>query len=177
LKSEENYKNKNQGKKMDKIYNVAAPVVAKIPVVFTARGAVVATFLLIFVAKTCQVQMHYILTPKKGYNNVNPRILENDQSWQSKAIARARSAQDNSWEAFIGFTAAMLMALTANHTVVDPIELQQLANAFVFVRLAYIVTYIFAFNAPLSGIRSAIWLVGLGIILKIFAISCGNIMV
>jgi hypothetical protein len=99
---------------MDKLYNLTQPLLVKIPLVFSSRGAVVAAFFLIVFAKTVQVQLQYILTPKTGYNNVNPREARGDEnSWQVQAIQRARNSQDNSWEAFIMFTAAMLLALTS----------------------------------------------------------------
>jgi uncharacterized MAPEG superfamily protein len=72
------------------------------------------------------------------------------------------------------FTAAMLLAFTSK-TPIDATELQFLANAFIFVRIAYIISYVLAFNAPLSGIRSAIWLTGVGIVLRIFSLSVGSI--
>jgi uncharacterized MAPEG superfamily protein len=160
---------------MDKLYNLTQPLLVKIPLVFSSRGAVVAAFFLIVFAKTVQVQLQYILTPKTGYNNVNPREARGDEkSWQVQAIQRARNSQDNSWEAFIMFTAAMLLAFTSK-TPIDATELQFLANAFIFVRIAYIISYVLAFNAPLSGIRSAIWLTGVGIVLRIFSLSVGSI--
>lgn len=156
---------------MDKLFELSRPLLVKLPIVFTTKGAIVATFLSIFFAKTCQVQMLYILG--NGYNNVNPRVGKEDGTWQSRAIARARSAQDNSWEAFIGFSAAMLLALTTPG--VNQEELHMCANAFVFVRVAYIIAYVLAYNAPLSGIRSSIWLVGLGITLHIFSMAIGPV--
>lgn len=53
-------------------------------------------------------------------------------------------------------------------------ELAPLANAFLYVRAVYNVTYILAHSAPLSLIRSAVFTIGILITLRIFSMSLGN---
>ena len=161
---------------LDSIYNASLPILQRIPLIFTTRGAIVASFLTIYFAKFLQVQLSYILL--YGYDLENPRsskIAEKKgvNTWQVKAVARAKSGHENQWEAFIGFTAAMMVALRTHGS--DNDELSKLANAFVIVRIAYLFVYILAFNVPLAVVRSAVWAVGLGIILRIFSISTGDI--
>jgi uncharacterized MAPEG superfamily protein len=93
-----------------------------------------------------------------------------DKGWKDHLICRAAGAHQNSWEAFAGFSAAVLMAVAGNKEVPD---LLMLCNAFLCIRAAYVVIYVLAFNTPLSLIRSAAFGAGLAIILKIMEIAAG----
>lgn len=161
---------------LDSIYNAMLPAYQHIPLMFTTRGALVASFLSIYFSKFLQVQLSYILL--SGYDLVNPRSSDvadkkGVNTWQAKTVARAWSGHSNQWEAFMGFAVALLLALRVRGSE-DP-ELNKLANDFVFIRLAYLIVYILAFNTPLSVVRSAVWFLGLGITLKIFAIGAGQV--
>ncbi len=93
------------------------------------------------------------------FDNRRPREwLARQQGWR----ARAHAAQQNSWEALAIFTAAVLTA----HVVAAPQgRVDLLAGVFVAARLAYIAAYV----ADLAALRSAVWLVGLGVCVALFA--------
>lgn len=97
--------------------------------------------------------------------------------WKTAAIQRAYNAHCNQLEAFAGFSAATLLALSnaaklSEHALS---EITQLANAFLYVRLLYNAAYILAFNRPLSAVRSAVFTVGIVIVFKIFALAGADV--
>jgi uncharacterized MAPEG superfamily protein len=97
----------------------------------------------------------------KGYDNNRPREwLARQEGWRG----RANAAQQNSWEAFAIFSAAVLTAHVAGapQPTVDAI-----AVAFVSTRLLYIWCYVMDF----ANLRSLVWLVGLGLSISLFVIS------
>ena len=96
--------------------------------------------------------------------------------WKTATIQRAYNAHCNQLEAFAGFSAATLLALSnaklSEHALS---EITQLANAFLYVRLLYNAAYILAFNRPLSAVRSAVFTVGIVIVFKIFALAGADV--
>ena len=67
-----------------------------------------------------------------GYDNNNPRQWEDKlQGWKQRAVA----AQNNGFEALPLFAAAVLMAQQAH---ADQARIDQLALAFIVVRLVYV---------------------------------------
>lgn len=97
----------------------------------------------------------------KGYDNNRPREwLARQEGWRG----RANSAQQNSWEAFAIFSAAVLTA----HVVEAPqARVDGIAIAFVVTRLLYIWCYAMDF----ANLRSLVWLIGLGLSISLFVIS------
>ncbi len=92
------------------------------------------------------------------FDNREPRAwLARQTGWR----ARAHAAQQNGFEAFPLFAAAVLAAqqLHAPQARVD-----LLAEVFVGARLAYLVTYV----ADLHLLRSMVWTVGIGAAVAIF---------
>ena len=85
-------------------------------------------------------------------------------------IARAAGAHQNSWEAFAAFAVAVLMAVASGKELPN---LLSLCNAFLWIRVAYIPVYVLAFSVPLSAIRSAAFMAGLCIVLKIMQDAAG----
>jgi uncharacterized MAPEG superfamily protein len=87
----------------------------------------------------------------KNYDNNDPR------GWVAKQEAfrvRANAAQQNSWEAFALFTAAVLVA----HLVHGPgARVDTLAMVFIAARLVYIPLYALGWGTA----RSAVWTVGM----------------
>lgn len=78
--------------------------------------------------------------------------------------ARAHAAQQNSWEAFPVFAAAVLAALWAGvpaHTV------DELALGFVVLRLAFIACYL----ADRATLRSLVWALGYAACLALFGLA------
>jgi uncharacterized MAPEG superfamily protein len=95
----------------------------------------------------------------QGFDNRNPREwLARQQGWR----ARAHAAQQNSWEAFAVFTAAVL---TAQVAAAPQGRVDLLALAFIAVRLAYIACYV----GDRASLRSVVWLAGLGLCIALFA--------
>ncbi len=86
------------------------------------------------------------------YDNRNPR------DWLSRREgyrARAYSAQQNSWEALILFTAGLAAAFLGG---ADPASVATVAIIFTVARIAYLACYL----ADLATLRSLVWLVGFG---------------
>lgn len=97
----------------------------------------------------------------KGFDNNRPREwLARQEGWR----ARAHAAQQNSWEAFAIFSAAVL---TAQVVEAPQARVDGIAIAFVATRLLYIWCYVMDF----ANLRSLIWLVGLGLSISLFVIS------
>lgn len=97
----------------------------------------------------------------RGYDNSRPRDwLAAQEGWRG----RANAAQQNSWEAFAIFSAAVLTAHVAGapQPTVDAIAL-----AFISTRLVYTWCYIMNF----ASLRSVVWLIGLGLSISLFVIS------
>jgi uncharacterized MAPEG superfamily protein len=97
------------------------------------------------------------------YNNAQPReFLGALTGWP----ARAHHAQQNSYEAFPPFAAAVIIAqlCSAPQTTVD-----SLALAFIGARMVYGLCYI----ADLSTFRSLVWLAGLSCVIGLFVTAAG----
>lgn len=91
------------------------------------------------------------------YDNAAPRAsLARLAGWPQ----RANWAQQNSWEAFPVFAAAVLMALQAGQ---DVAAVGVWACVFILARLAYALCYLL----DLSNARSLCWLAGMGVCLRL----------
>jgi len=153
--------------------NYFTQFVQSVPVYFTVKGSIPAMLGMVYFSKLLHAFLSFSLLQKydlvqASYRNTS---ISKSNSWAEKAVARAYNAHSNQWEAFIGFTAAVLLAIINN---IETKELQSLVNSFLLVRLLYNITYIFAFNEPLSFIRSSIFTVGIMITFSIFSLSVGN---
>jgi uncharacterized MAPEG superfamily protein len=83
----------------------------------------------------------------RGYDNNNPR------AWLAKQEgfrARANAAQQNSFEAFAFFAAAVLIAHVVNG---QQARVDQLAMAFIALRVVYVLAY----AAGWGAVRSLVW--------------------
>ena len=97
----------------------------------------------------------------RDYDNHAPRAwLARQDSWR----ARANAAQNNSLEAFPFFAAAVLLAL---HGGADAAVVAQWGWAFVALRLVYIYCYV----ADRASLRSIVWLLGLAVVIRLFAMA------
>jgi uncharacterized MAPEG superfamily protein len=97
----------------------------------------------------------------KRFDNNNPR------DWlaaQDGFRRRAQAAQENSWEAFSIFAAAVL---TAIQTGAPQDRVDTLATIFIVARIAFIVCYV----ADRASIRTLVWTVGLAASLALFVSS------
>lgn len=156
------------------IYDVViAPNLKSIPLTFTPAGSIGAMLAVVYVSKLVHGVLSVALLQK--YDNVQAsyRYSTNKGSWQAKMVQRAYSAHSNHWEAFAGFSVAMLLALQ-KAPAGSAEELQMLANAFLVSRVAYNAAYVLAFNEPLAVIRSSMFAIGLAIVVRIFTIAIGN---
>ena len=93
-----------------------------------------------------------LLKPRRegGFDNHHPR------DWESKLTgwqARAKAAQDNGFEALPLFIAGVIFAQMAN---ADQTRIDQLAMAFIVIRIAYVAPYL----KDWASLRSVIWFVG-----------------
>lgn len=94
-----------------------------------------------------------------GYDNNLPRNWASQQEgWR----ARAAAAQDNGFEALPLFVFAVLAAQLAG---LDQARTDQLALAFIGVRVVYTALYL----ADLASLRSLVWAAGHGVAIAIFA--------
>lgn len=94
----------------------------------------------------------------RGFDNRHPREwLARQEGWR----ARANAAQQNSWESFAIFAAAVLAAHVAGGS--QP-RIDTTALAFIACRVVYIWCYV----ADFATLRSLVWLVGLGLSLSLF---------
>ncbi|MBM3377193.1 MAG: hypothetical protein FJY38_03230 [Betaproteobacteria bacterium] len=94
----------------------------------------------------------------EAYDNHNPREwLDRQEGFRKRATA----AQQNSWEAFGFFTAAVFVA----HASGGPSEaVDQMAIAFVVARALFILTYV----ADWAMVRSLVWFAGFFLTISIF---------
>lgn len=99
----------------------------------------------------------------RGYDNNDPR------PWLSRlqgARARANAAQQNGFEAFPFFAAAVLAA----HVMHGPqARVDQLAMVFIAARLVYLPVYMAGWGA----LRSLVWFVGISATVWIFLVAAG----
>jgi uncharacterized MAPEG superfamily protein len=97
----------------------------------------------------------------RDYDNHDPRAwLARQDQWR----ARANAAQHNSLEAFPFFAAAVLLAL---HSGADAAVVAPWGWAFVALRLVYIYCYV----ADRASLRSIVWLLGLAVVIRLFAMA------
>ena len=85
---------------------------------------------------------------KLDYDNQNPRAW---MSKQSGFRSRAYSAQQNSWEAFLWFSVAILLAQTTDQAQSSDIEI--MAVGYVFSRIFYLTAYVLDF----AMLRTIFW--------------------
>lgn len=94
-----------------------------------------------------------------GYDNSNPRgFAASQEGWRARAVA----AQNNSFEALPLFVFAVLAAQMAG---IDQVRTDQLAMAFIGVRIVYTGLYL----ANVAALRTLVWTLGLGLTIAIFS--------
>lgn len=151
-----------------------AQYIPMVPVYFSVQGSIPAMLGIVYFSKLLHLFLSFTLLQKYDIVQAGYRSnagLKND-SWTEKTVVRAYNAHSNQWEAFIGFTAAVSLALINN---IKTKELQSLTNAFLLVRLVYNVSYIIGYNVPLAVVRSSAFTLGIMITFQIFSLSVGSI--
>ncbi len=103
----------------------------------------------------------YAKLSQKGYDNSNPREFLSKLEGKAQ---RANHAQQNSYEVFPPFAAAVIIAhqLHAQQSTVDI-----LAVIFVIARILYCLCYIY--NKP--SLRTLMWFIGFIMIISLFLIN------
>jgi uncharacterized MAPEG superfamily protein len=96
-----------------------------------------------------------------GYDNKNPRAW---LAHQTGFRARGNAAQANSFEAFPFFATAVLTA-SWNHAPQGSLDL--LAMAFIVARMLFLIAYL----ADWASFRSVCWLIGIGLVVRIFTLD------
>lgn len=94
-------------------------------------------------------------------DNANPRDFLAASSGKAQ---RANWAQQNSWEAFAPFAAAVIIAHLSQ---VNPTQLNLFATGFIIARLLYGIFYIL----DKASLRSLVWMSGLLLNLAIYALA------
>ena len=96
---------------------------------------------------------------KLDYDNKNPRVwLANQTGFRS----RANSAQQNSWEAFLWFSVAILAVNT--NGLAQTSEIEVMAFLYVVLRIFYITAYVSDF----AMLRTVFWSIAFVINILIF---------
>ena len=116
------------------------------------------SFWCLFTAGILPIICAGISKSKKGYDNENPR------KWlaiQTGFRERANSAQQNSWESFIWFSASLTLALIFSFDNIDFVNLMSVL--YIFLRVLYVFFYIFGF----SNLRTVSWLCAHGCVFGI----------
>ncbi len=94
----------------------------------------------------------------KDYNNREPRTwLASQEGWR----ARANAAQQNSFEIFPFFATSVVFAILAD------IEISRI-SPFCWFFLVTRVIYIYCYVTDKALMRTFVWLLGLGVIVKLF---------
>ena len=120
----------------------------------------IALWMILAAAFLPYLTIFYAKYDPKFDNNAPRAFLEK----QTGAKKRAYWAQNNSFEIFPVFAAAVLVA---HVTGADQSQSDMLAIGFVISRIAYILAYI----TDRATLRSIIWAVGLGCIIGLFVIA------
>ena len=94
----------------------------------------------------------------KDYNNREPRTwLASQEGWR----ARANAAQQNSFEIFPLFATSVVFAILAD---TESSRMSSLCWFFLVTRVFYIYCYV----TDKALMRTFVWLLGLGVIIKLF---------
>lgn len=162
---------------LDILYNGVAPLLTNVPIYFSVKGSIAAVFLLVYYTKCVHFALSFILNGDYDMVQASYRAGKGpvNESWKSKAVQRAFGVHENTWEAFISFSAAILLALVSGVSAGAGSQLEKSANDFIFVRLVYSVVYWFGYSQSLAVIRSGVFMVGLAILLHIFSLAVGGV--
>ena len=96
---------------------------------------------------------------KLDYDNKNPRAWLADQSGFR---LRANSAQQNSWEAFLWFSVAILAVHTTGQAKTNEVEI--MAVSYVVLRIFYVAAYVSNF----AMLRTIFWMIAFVLNIMIF---------
>ncbi|MGU7772052.1 MAPEG family protein [Burkholderia sp. MR1-5-21] len=114
--------------------------------------------LCLFIVAVLPFPLTFLAKARKGYDNHTPRdYLAKLAGWR----ARAQAAHMNAWEALALFTAALVVAW---HAGASAHRVDQLAIAFVAIRIVYTLLYLLNWAA----LRSLVWFAGMACVAGLF---------
>lgn len=114
--------------------------------------------LCLFIVAVMPFPLTILAKARKGYDNRAPRAyLAKLEGWR----ARAAAAHQNAWEALALFTAGLVIAW---HAGADPHRVDQLAIAFVAIRVVYTLMYLINW----ATLRSLVWFGGMTCVAGLF---------
>ncbi|MBE0629819.1 MAG: MAPEG family protein, partial [Burkholderia vietnamiensis] len=114
--------------------------------------------LCLFIVALLPFPMTFLAKARKGYDNHAPRAyLARLEGWR----ARAQAAHQNAWEALALFTAGLVVAW---HNGANAHHVDQLAIAFVAIRIVYALMYVLDWAA----LRSLVWFAGMACVVALF---------
>ncbi|WP_175883283.1 MAPEG family protein [Burkholderia sp. BCC0044] len=114
--------------------------------------------LCLFIVAMLPFPMTFLAKARKGYDNCAPReYLAKLEGWR----ARAQAAHQNSWEALALFAVALLVAW---HNDANVHRVDQLAIAFVAIRIVYALMYLLNW----ASLRSLVWFGGMACVVGLF---------
>ncbi|WP_423394740.1 MAPEG family protein [Burkholderia sp. LMG 21824] len=114
--------------------------------------------LCLFIVALLPFSMTFLAKARKGYDNRAPRdYLAKLEGWR----ARAQAAHQNAWEALALFTAALVVAW---HNGANLHRVDQLAMAFVAIRVVYMLMYLLNW----ASLRSLVWFGGMACVVALF---------
>lgn len=114
--------------------------------------------LCLFIVALLPFTMTFLAKARKGYDNHAPRAyLARLEGWR----ARAQAAHQNAWEALALFTAGLVVAW---HNGANAHHVDQLAIAFVAIRIVYALMYVLDWAA----LRSLVWFAGMACVVALF---------
>ena len=144
------------------------PLMDNVPLIFSPIGSIVAMYFLVYLSKLQHAMYSIILINKYDLVNASYRNDNQKNTWNSEIVKRAYNAHQNNWEAFIGYSIAMILILQQK---ISSNEINHLCNLFIIVRVAYSIIYPLAFAVPLAMIRSGVFSIGILIIIKLYYIA------
>ncbi|KVE95065.1 hypothetical protein WJ01_15785 [Burkholderia vietnamiensis] len=114
--------------------------------------------LCLFIVALLPFPMTFLAKARKCYDNHAPRAyLARLEGWR----ARAQAAHQNAWEALALFTAGLVVAW---HNGANAHHVDQLAIAFVAIRIVYALMYVLDWAA----LRSLVWFAGMACVVALF---------
>ncbi|RQS74469.1 hypothetical protein DID96_06340 [Burkholderia sp. Bp8963] len=113
--------------------------------------------LCLFIVAVLPFPLTMLAKAKKGYDNHAPReYLAKLEGWRARA-----AAHHNAWEALALFTAGLVIAW---HSGANAHRVDQLAIAFVAIRIAYSLLYLLNW----ATLRSLVWFAGMVCVVGLF---------
>jgi len=116
------------------------------------------SYWMIFVAALLPYSVVGIFKSQKDYDNANPRAWEKTLTGIRQ---RAHACENNHFEAFAPFAAAVIVAQLKG---AGQHHINLLAVSFIAIRVAYTIAYL----ADVPKLRTPLWIAGFGVVIALF---------